>query len=839
MMRRFILLVLAIAALSFAGKYDYFFQEDALGELCLGYTSTSKNKVDAEGYACKLKRYMDNVRIRVVDPVADKFVKSGKALTRPFFILDGIYLSPEGKRTLSDLEDEANRLGIMDVLVELGYTPVLVQFAETVVKPLKQNAQLFAKLLKFLNSNTSIGFVNKLEDGMVVMGISQGGILGRYGAYLYDKKRNTKKDAPIRLYASLDSLHQGAILPLSLYYTIDFWAGPGGSSAAEAFKDLIDGPGASELLLYDSKSACDALSNCTTDRFVNTSDKRFLFGEYREAAAYKGFPSVLVAQGQLKGKSPKHSNTYFTLKRSAKKAGVLMGQAVSEMYSPTSSEKKLALNSVYERLDRDSKSEKKGAAKFDFIQGSTYPFAETLYNSLRAGFMEAMPKNMKIKILGAHFSLSTGWNKDTLIQKNSTFIPTGSAMDLLCDGELSMRTDCAFSQTSKSFPFTKPGTRSSANAVYAVDPTHPRYNESISGRHIELPAKKTSKGDSSIVNGFRVDMWRILCELANRDYDSKSKAFRNENLAGSFTAGANCMDQSKIPLILKKSTNMRKNYLAYSKYDYTDKKPDSDNWYSFDVPAGWHKVALYDDGGDIPDNSSFEVDIRVDKAKGKWLKAELLLSKNKNGSGQVQLHEIDIPLDGTKFVARWQLPAHKEDLSSYRWFRLALNSDGAMVSVKDPRLVRTLVKEKLPKEKVSKKIYPNQNYEMYPWSANTKISTYSDALGNGFKASFKSVSQGMHFDFGGMKSLNGYTALKVVYWPGTCQNTAIYFDSFAESNYSLKKGKASGNFESKDIPLSKIVDVSWTPENKFAAYRLAFHSKSAGETCIVKSISLH
>ena len=76
MMRRFILLVLAIAALSFAGKYDYFFQEDVLGELCLGYTSTSKNKVDAEGYACKLKRYKDNVRIRVVDPVADKFVKS-------------------------------------------------------------------------------------------------------------------------------------------------------------------------------------------------------------------------------------------------------------------------------------------------------------------------------------------------------------------------------------------------------------------------------------------------------------------------------------------------------------------------------------------------------------------------------------------------------------------------------------------------------------------------------------------------------------------------------------------------------------------------------------------
>ena len=323
MIHKIALSILAAAAVSFAYNHDFFFRSESSGNLCVSKMPHNITKVDAQGKNCNTGNSIDDVRIRVIEPTIDQLYRYGIRVERPFFILDGIYLSTEGERTLAELEDEANRLGIVDVLTELGYTPILVQFAETVRTSLEQNAETFSRLLRFINSNTSIGFSDKMENGMVVMGISQGGILGRYGAYLYDTQRNSKTDAPIRLYASLDSPHQGAILPRSLYPTIEFWAGPGGSSAAEAFKDLINGPGASGLLVYQRKTIC-ALNVFCEDHYRPIFNDRFLFNEYRHAAEYKGFPSVLISQGQLKGTKPPHSNIFFVLNRYAKKVGILM-----------------------------------------------------------------------------------------------------------------------------------------------------------------------------------------------------------------------------------------------------------------------------------------------------------------------------------------------------------------------------------------------------------------------------------------------------------------------------------------------------------------------------------
>jgi hypothetical protein len=838
MIRKILLSVLAVVAFSFAtARKDFYFMDSFIDGLCISKKPVNASSFNNRGTKCSSNNRKNVVRIRVVEPVEDASSRYGVALNRPFFILDGIYLGTDGVRTLSALENEANRLGIMDVLVELGYTPVLVQFSESVRRPLVQNAEYFAKLLRFLNQNSSIGFVNKLEDGMVVMGISQGGILGRFGAYLYDVERDKKTDAPIRFYASLDSPHQGAVLPLSLYYTIDFWATLGGSSAAEAFRDLLKGPGASGLLLYEGELLTKMFYGVYEYK-VNHASDRFLFGAYRSAAEYKGFPSVLVAQGQLKGVNPSHSDTYFILNRYAKKFGVLLGRAESEMYSSNGSSKTIANNRVYEIGD-DRKTESRGDARYDFIQGSTYPFAETMYQSLKAGFEDAMPDNMKTKVFGAHLSLSTAWDKDELLQKNSTFIPTASAMDLKCSGNLAIRENCAFRQNSQDFPFTKPGSRSSADAVYAVDPSHPRYKESISGRHIELPESVDDHKDSIVVEGFRVDMWRILCELANVDYDHERKEFRNENLAPLFAPGTNCMDQSKMPLLLKNSGKLQKKIFAYSNYDYSKTRASREEWNSFDVPAGWHKVASFDYGGELPENSTFEVDIKVDKAKGNWMKAELLLLKSKSGVSHVQLQEVDVPVDGGRFTARWKLPANKETLRSYRWFRLVLNSDGASVSVKEPRLIRSIEGNSLPTAKVAKNIYPNSDYKTVGWNDATALAPYSDALGTGLEAQFTKGYAGFHFDFNGMKSMDGYSGIKVTYWPGTCMKTGVYFDSFQKHRFSLKNGTKSGNFMNVDIPLSKIVDVSLTPQNKYAAFRLNLQSLFADEKCIVKAVSLY
>jgi hypothetical protein len=203
------------------------------------------------------------------------------------------------------------------------------------------------------------------------------------------------------------------------------------------------------------------------------------------------------------------------------------------------------------------------------------------------------------------------------------------------------------------------------------------------------------------------------------------------------------------------------------------------------------------------------------------------------------LQEVDVPLDGNRFTARWKLPFSKEVLQSYRWFRLVLNSDGASVSVKEPRLVHAIDGNAMPGEKVSKNIFPNSNYKTYGWTEETSLSTYSDALGSGLESNFAKVASGFHFDFSGMKSMDGFSGLSVVYWPGTCQKTKVYFDSFKKGAVSLRGGAKSGNFMKVEIPLSKIVDVSMTPQNKFAAFRLTMQSDAASEKCIVKSVSLY
>ena len=186
-----------------------------------------------------------------------------------------------------------------------------------------------------------------------------------------------------------------------------------------------------------------------------------------------------------------------------------------------------------------------------------------------------MPTGMTKNIAIFPVELETSWDEDTLIQQNSTFIPTASAMDLNCNGTLAVKDNCAFTQSHSGFPFMLPGTKSSGDAVYAVDATHPRYNEAISGRHIELPSENM-KADTSVIAGLQVDMWRVLCELANFDYDSTSKEFRNQNLSWYFAPGTDCIDQSKMPAFLKTGGYVQKKSFAYSRYDYNADATEQD-----------------------------------------------------------------------------------------------------------------------------------------------------------------------------------------------------------------------------------------------------------------------
>lgn len=829
----FLLALLLCASFSAAREHvDLVFSGDyGLDSMCVAKYDIQKSRnsgITLTGIPCTALPMYDKVRIRVLNPRKDETQRLGFKLVRPFLMIDGIYLSTDGIRTLSEMQDEVERFGVVDPLVELGYTPVLVQFPQTVRTSLPENSKYFSMMLHLMNSEYWFGFDNKMQDGFVVLGVSQGGILGRYGSYLYDIERNKAAEAPIRMYSSLDSPHQGAILPLGLFYTIDFWALDGGSGGAEAFRDLINGPGASGLLLYERM--CKN-KDCTDYSYeVNASPNRFLFGEYRKAAEYKGFPSVLISQGQLKGTIPAHSDTFFVLNRHAKKYGSPFGRAESRLYSYLDGKNPIAHNRKYEFRKGVKEKMRSAQAFYDFIQGSTYPFSETLYNSLSDGMIKAMPDDMTKYLV----SFSTGWDENSLIQKNSTFIPTTSAMDLKCSGINSITEPCAFYQNYSGFPFTNPGAKSSANAVYAVDATHPRYREPISGRHIELPSNM--KADSAIISGLQVDMWRILCELANYDYDYASKEFRNENLSWYFKPGTNCMDQTKMPEFLRKGGYVQKKYFAYGRYDYNVDATESDKSVTFDLPAGWHKVAVFDNGEDLTEGASVEFDITVNSTKGSWMKAELLLLKSKSGAGQLQLQEVSVPVDGKKHHVHWKLPANEGSLKKYHWIRLVLNSDGGNVTIANPVLTMTVEDNGREYEGADAELYPKA-YKFASWTSSASVESYLQDANMGAELDFKKIGSEAYLVFNDEKSFESYKKLQIYYWPGSCQGTGVYFDSFLSGmQYLNGTSTMEDGFVVKEISISDILDTKITRNYKKIASRLVFRSGKTDEVCLVYRI---
>jgi hypothetical protein len=814
-----------------AANKDFSFYVDGNDKLCLSLFKLKifgNAGVDAQREVCSAG--YNSIQIRVIDAPEDANFPKGIYLERPFLIIDGINLDPVEKRTLTDLEEDVQQVGLPKMLKNLGYTPILVQFTETVRTSLQENSDVLSRLFAFLNDNKLIPFPGAKDEGFVIMGISQGGVIGRYAAYLYDIHRKAT-DAPIRIFSSLDSPHQGAVMPKGLFNTVAFWSDEGGSSAAERFKDILMSPGAADLLVYENKCA---------DTYCYSAPKtkgRFLFDDYRKAAEYKGFPTVLIAQGQLKGVSPEHANVYYRLGRHVEKGPFSLGSAISRMCYSDQADGTIAYNRKKEGTDDESRLEYTGTSEYDFIQGSTYPFARTIYKSLREGFLDAIPDNMSSDILFFSISLSTSWIYDELNQDRSTFIPTASAMDMKCNGDLAMRSECGFTQSYQGFPFENPGNRSTATATFAVDPTHPRFNEPISGRHVEMPLSSGTLNVAAL-EGMQVDMWRILCEVAKYDYDFSLGQFRNPKLVGVFSPNTSCMDLSKIPDIILNAGAVQETPFAYARYDYNAAATERDSAVKFVSPAGWKKVALWDNGGDIQKNTSFEVDVKIENPKGNWMKAELLLCRIKTCRSYLQLNEISVPLDGMTHTLRWQMPQNDGALNGLRWFSLVINSDGADVTISNPHMVlNTRGDVALPLKIESPVIYPYQ-YDYYTWTDEVHVNPYSDNLGTGLEIKYDRPRRGMHIEIGKMVSMDDYTNLVVDYWPGTCQKTLAYFDSKKLQDENLANGWLQNGFVRKILPLSEIIDQNVTPQGSKSAHRLNLQSVNPNERCVIKSIML-
>ena len=293
-----------------------------------------------------------------------------------------------------------------------------------------------------------------------------------------------------------------------------------------------------------------------------------------------------------------------------------------------------------------------------------------------------------------------------------------------------------------------------------------------------------------------------------------------------------------MPSVIKNGGVLQSKSFAYVRYDYssaTERSPQA----SFLLPAGWKKVMTADNGLDVPAGSIFEAEVRVVNPKSNWMKAELLLTQRKDGGHQVQFAEQNVPQDGFFHTIRWQMPATAGALKNFRWFRLVLNSNGGLVTLRNPRLVINANNlEEVPAAIPSAKIYPNTSYKVVPWSDTVVVKDYSDGLGSGISMDFKSSLDGVHFDLKKNYSMDAYKNLNVVYWPGTCQNTSIFFDAKSKKNVNMGNGSLQNGFVVKKLLLSDLVNTDITPKGSLSASRLGLQAMKSGEKCIVRSITL-
>lgn len=466
-----------------------------------------------------------------------------------------------------------------------------------------------------------------------------------------------------------------------------------------------------------------------------------------------------------------------------------------------------------------------------------------MYESLRQGILNGIPHNVESKDIDiGNFTLSvhtnTEWVHDDLYQESSTFIPTVSAMDLNCEGDLAIRKNCRRTQTATGIEFEKPGDISTGDAIFAVDPTHPRFGEAISGRHIEPPIKG-GKIMQNVLDGMQTDVWRLMCEIAKYDYDNGNKSFRNPKLTGYFSPTTSCMDQTKIPDVIKNIGNIQTKSIGYARYDYIGNGTESDDFVSFNLPAGWNKSATYNIPDSIPVGASFEVDIAVTNAKTNWMKAELLLQRNVNGSKQIQLNELSIPLDGNFHTLRWSLPNTENATMEYKWLRLVLNSDGAYVTLSKPRIItNTQDFSEIPPAIKTSKIYPNNSYTLTPWSSTVSLKEQSTEQGTMLKVETAMRFDGIHIDLGDMAYLGNYKNLVVGFVPGSCTRTAVYFDANDTGNPNLANYSLQNGIAYKILPLSQIINTQVTPKQSLSARRLKVQATRDNEICYIKEIYL-
>ena len=210
--------------------------------------------------------------------------------------------------------------------------------------------------------------------------------------------------------------------------------------------------------------------------------------------------------------------------------------------------------------------------------------------------------------------------------------------------------------------------------------------------------------------------------------------------------------------------------------------------------------------------------------------------KSKSGAGQLQLQEVSVPIDGKKHRVHWKLPANEGSLKKYHWIRLVLNSDGGNVTIANPVLTMTVEDNGREYEGADAELYPKA-YKFASWTSSASVESYLQDANMGAELDFKKIGSEAYLVFNGEKSFESYKKLQIYYWPGSCQGTGVYFDSFLSGmQYLNGTSTMEDGFVVKEISISDILDTKITQNYRKIASRLVFRSGKTDEVCLVYRI---
>jgi hypothetical protein len=396
------------------------------------------------------------------------------------------------------------------------------------------------------------------------------------------------------------------------------------------------------------------------------------------------------------------------------------------------------------------------------------------------------------------------WGAQSLNNKNSTFVPTVSALDMKCAGDLAVRKDCAFNKTEAGINWEIPGSAlTTAKAIFAIDASHAKYNATSGIRHV--------------TGADPLDYWRVFCSIMKSDVENGQ--FQNPALIGQMQPTQSCMDQSSIPQWFLSKYDVTKRYkFPYTQWAYNSASNGRESAI-FTVPGGWNPVATFNSKRVLTGTDVIEVTVRVPKTFG-WFKLDFVLT----GGGWLQLGEQTAIRDGASHTYTWSVPSYVDFSGKYKGGKLIMNSGtSGEVEVRSVRIAPNPtgvdpVRTGVPMTEAP--LYPEYSSQWHFGTWGDHDMNYRDALGTGLKLNFPNFADGAVWYTPEPVKTGAYTKLVVKYWPNTCRNTLVYFDQRSfwqkvsgsttdQDNFSrLVEGHVVvGNMWQKTIPLSAIDGV--------------------------------